>query len=372
MRYERMPIEAESPEETGYDTIRYNLAESSVHDRTLGEVLPDGTLNDLVLAYAHHRGKPELCDLIVADSPGLTGRDVLVCTGAATALFIIATTLLSAEDHLIVIRPNYSTNLETPRAIGCPTTIIDLSFEAGFQIDVAAIRQAIRPDTRLISITNPHNPTGQLYTAETLDALTELARQHNCHLLVDETYRDLNFQTPLQPYMAANAPHVISVCSLSKAFGVPGIRMGWIVCRDAVLMTRFLAAKEQIVICNSILDEAIAEHLLRRKAELLPPVHAHIRQNYAIISDWFAANADLIRWNPPQAGVVGFARINPDLTIDTDAFYHTLYHQYQTMVGAGHWFELPDAYMRIGFGYPTADELRQGLANIRACLLACR
>ena len=382
MRYERMPIEAESPEELGYDTIRYNLAESSVRDRTLGEVLPDGALNELVLAYAHHRGKPELCALIAADGSqpegsgpdgfGLTDRDVLVCTGAATALFIIATSLLSSGDHLIVIRPNYSTNLETPRAIGCPTTIIDLSFETGFQIDVEAIRQAIRPETRLISITNPHNPTGQLYAPETIDALIALAREHNCYLLVDETYRDLNFQTPLQPYEATKAPHVISVCSLSKAFGVPGIRIGWIVCRDQALMTRFLAAKEQIVICNSILDEAIAENLLRRKVELLPPVHAHIRQNYTVISAWFTENAGLITWHPPQAGVVGFARINPEAGINTDQFYHTLYHQYQTMVGAGHWFERSDNYMRIGFGYPTTEELRQGLENITACLLACR
>ena len=304
-----MPIEAESPEEMGYETIRYNLAESSVRDRQLGEVLPDGALNELILAYAHHRGKPGLCAAIVADSPDLAPDDVLVCTGAATALFIVATTLLGAEDHLIVIRPNYSTNLETPRAIGCAVSIIDLAFENGFRLDVDAIRQAIRPTTRLISITNPHNPTGQLFGQETIDELIALAEETGCYLLIDETYRDLNFQTPLQPYMAQRSPRVISVCSLSKAFGVPGIRIGWIINQEPALMTRFLAAKEQIIICNSVLDEEIAERLLLRKAELLPVVHTHIRQNFAIIQEWFAANSDLIRWNPP---VAGRGRLCPD------------------------------------------------------------
>lgn len=372
MRYNRMPIEAESPEEKGYDTIRYNLAESSVRDLRLADVLPPADLADVVLAYAHHRGKPELRAAVVADSPGLSPDDVLVCTGAATALFIIATTLLAKDDHLVVVRPNYSTNLETPRAIGCAISIIDLTFETGYALDIAAIRQAITPSTKLISVTNPHNPTGTRYDSATMRELVTLANETGCYLLVDETYRDLNFQTPLSPYIATQHSRVISVCSLSKAFGVPGIRIGWIINTDPVLMERFLAAKEQIIICNSVLDEEIAERLLRKKAQIIPDIHAHIRLNFSILQEWFSGNTDLLQWHPPTAGVVCFPRVPTSLGIDMGKFHDILYHEYQTVVGAGHWFEQPTEHLRIGFGYPTADELRTGLARIEACLRRLR
>lgn len=364
-----MPIEAESPEEKGYDTIRYNLAESSVRDLRLSDILPPADLADLVLAYTHHRGDPALRQAVVNNSPGLSPEQVLICPSAATALFIISTALLSANDHLVVIRPNYSTNLETPRAIGCAISFVDLQFENGFAIDVAAVREAVRPNTRLISITNPHNPTGTLYSDQTLTELISLAEAMGCYLLVDETYRDLNFQSERQPYLASRSERVISVCSLSKAFGAPGIRIGWLACRDAQLMQTFLAAKEQIIICNSVLDEAVALRLLQRQNEILPAVYAHIRANFAILAEWFAVNSDLIQWNPPGAGVVGFPRINPALNVDMALFHAKLYHDYQTMVGPGHWFEQPDVFFRIGFGYPTTDELKQGLANIKACLV---
>ena len=116
MKYVRMPIEIESPEERGYATIRYNLAESSVTDRALGAFGLD--LDGTILAYGDHRGLPALRDEIAGDA-GVGAGDVLATAGAAGALFIIATTLLGPDDHLVVVRPNYATNLETPRASGC-------------------------------------------------------------------------------------------------------------------------------------------------------------------------------------------------------------------------------------------------------------
>ena len=118
MRYSRMPIEVESPEEFGYGNIRFNLSESSIADQSLadfGLLVPDG----LVLLYGEHKGSPELRALIAADDPALSADDVLITGGAAGALFIVATALLGKEDNLVVVRPNYATNLETPRAIGC-------------------------------------------------------------------------------------------------------------------------------------------------------------------------------------------------------------------------------------------------------------
>jgi aspartate/methionine/tyrosine aminotransferase len=241
MRYVRMPIEVESPEEYGYGRIRYNLSESSVADQTiagLGLSIPD-----LTLLYGEHRGSEPLRALIARQGDGLHADDVLVTSGAATALFIIATSLLGSQDHLVVIRPNYATNLETPRAIGCEISFVDLSFEQGYRVDVDAIAAAIKPNTRVISITCPHNPTGAMLTVDELAAIVELARRRGCLLVVDETYRDLSYDGPL-PVGASLGEHVISVSSLSKAYGVPGIRVGWLITRDRRLQELFLAAKE--------------------------------------------------------------------------------------------------------------------------------
>ena len=360
-----MPIEIEAPEEKGYNTIRYNLAESSMRDISLGDL--DINFKELVLFYGEHRGVLKLRDSIIERSTVLMPDDVLVTAGAATALFIVATTLLSPEDHLVVIRPNYGTNLETPRAVNCQMTIIDLSFETGFEIDIEAVSRAIRQQTRLISITNPHNPSGKLYSQETLHALISLAEKSNCHLLVDETYRDLNFQTPLLPYVAELSDRVISVSSVSKSFGAPGIRIGWIISRDRKLMKDFLAAKEQISLCNSVVDEEIAWYLLNNKPRFIQPNHAHIRTNFAYISDWFATQSHL-EWVEPQAGVVCFPRLRESFTIDTERLYTTLYDRFATIVGPGHWFERDRTYMRIGFGYPTLEELKIGLHSLETCL----
>ena len=155
-----MPIEIESPEQIGYQNIEANLAESSVTDAVLSTL--NFQLNDLVLCYGDHFGKPELRELIVQDDAGLTRDDVLVTAGAATALFIVNTSLLKPDDHLIVAFPNYSTNIETPRAIGCQVDFLRLTFEEGFRVNLEKLAALIRPQTKLISLTTPHNPTGTM------------------------------------------------------------------------------------------------------------------------------------------------------------------------------------------------------------------
>jgi len=359
-----MPIEVESPEEYGYARIRYNLSESSVADRRLSDL--GLTIPDLTLLYGEHRGRERLRELIAADDPALSAADVLVTTGAAGALFIVATSLLAADDHLVVIRPNYATNLETPRAIGCAVTHVDLRFEEGFRLDVARVAAALTPRTRLISVTCPHNPTGVMLTEAELRALVALAAKAGCHLLVDETYRDLSLEARL-PLAASLAPHAISVSSLSKAYGVPGIRTGWLITRDPALQELFLAAHEQINICGSVVDEWIAEQVMSRRAELLAPTLAEMRRRLALVSDWIAGE-DRLEWVRPAGGVVCFPRMKTEPPGGTDAFYRRLLEAHGAYVGPGHWFELPDTYFRLGYGWPTADELTAGLAAISAAL----
>jgi aspartate/methionine/tyrosine aminotransferase len=364
MRYARMPIEVESPEEYGYARIRYNLSESSVADRKLSDL--GLTIPDLTLLYGEHRGRERLRDLIAAEGQGLGRDDVLITTGAAGALFIIATSLLGSYDHLVVIRPNYATNIETPRAIGCATTHIELAFEDGFRIDLDTVAAAITRETRIVSITCPHNPTGVMVSEAELRALVELTRSKGCHLLVDETYRDLSFGGVL-PLAASLGDHVISVSSLSKAYGVPGIRLGWIVTANPKLQEIFLAAKEQIAICGSVIDEWVGEQVMENRAALLGPVMAEMRRRRQRVSDWVAGE-ELLEWVPPTGGVVCFPRMRSVPQGGTEAFYKRLLEVHGAYVGPGHWFEVPDTYFRLGYGWPSASELEAGLKAISAAL----
>jgi len=364
MRYARMPIEVESPEEYGYDLIRFNLSESSVADRSLSQL--GLQVPDLTLLYGSHRGSALLRALIAAEGEGLQPGDVLITGGAAGALFIVATALLGRDDHLVVVRPNYATNLETPRAIGCAITTVDLRFEDGFRIDPEAIAAAVTPRTRLISVTCPHNPTGTMCSEADLRALADLAARTGCPLLVDETYRDLSFDGALPP-AATLGPHVIGVSSLSKAYGVPGIRIGWIVTRDPKLQELFLAAKEQISICGSVVDEWIAERILENRAAILEPMLAEMRRRRALVADWIAGE-DRLDWVAPSGGVVCFPRMRAEPPGGTDAFYRRLLQVHGCYVGPGHWFEMPDTFFRLGYGWPTGEELEAGLAAISAAL----
>ncbi|MCE1253756.1 MAG: pyridoxal phosphate-dependent aminotransferase [Anaerolineae bacterium] len=370
MKYRRMPIEIESPEQIGYGSIRCNLTESSVTDMHLEQLNHLFNPADLALAYTDHIGKPELRELIAAGGKGLSAKDVLVTPSAAAALFIVSTALLEAQDHLVVMRPNYATNIETPRAIGCRVDFLDLRFEDGFRFNIHALEALIKPETRLISLTSPHNPTGMVLSQSELQAVINLAEKHNCYLLVDETYREMNFSA-FCPLAAELSPRCISVSSLSKSYGLPGIRIGWIITRDAALQELFLAAKEQIFICNSIIDEELAYQALAHKDVLLPPILKRNRDAFESVKNWMAVQ-ELIEWVEPQGGVVCFPRIKTDSGVDVDLFYRILNEECGTWVGPGHWFEMERRFMRIGYGWPNPQELADGLSNLSRALKAAQ
>jgi aspartate/methionine/tyrosine aminotransferase len=357
MKYRRMPIEMESPEQFGYGNIRCNLTESSVADMRMADVEVD--IHGLVLAYTDHLGKPELREMIARDGNGLTADDVTVTPSAAAALFIVATSLLEKNDHIVVMHPNYATNIETPRTIGCDIDFLSLSFDDGFRFEIERLAALIRPSTKLISLTTPHNPTGITLTENDLRAVAALAEKTGCHLLVDETYREMNFAGPTT-LTACIGSHCISVASMSKSYGLPGIRIGWIVTRDKLLQETFLAAKEQIFICNSIIDEEIACQALSRKNQILPPILEKNRSAFEMVKAWIQ-NQDIFEWVQPSGGVVCFPRIKPASGVNIEAFYHILNEKYKTFVGPGHWFGMERNYMRVGFGWPNANELEEGL-----------
>jgi aspartate/methionine/tyrosine aminotransferase len=372
MRYRRMPIEVESPEQLGYDTITNNLSESSVSDRRLADLgfgLDAGSLSELLLCYGDHLGDPPLREAIAAGGEGLTADDVLVMPGAAGALFATSTSLLEPGDHAVIVRTNYATNLETPRAIGADLDIVDLAFEEEWKLDVQRVAARVRDGvTKLISVTCPHNPTGTMLDVDALHALAELAERSGAVLLVDETYRDLT-HGPQLPLAATLSPRAISVSSMSKAYGLPGLRVGWAVCRDAQVAEALLAAKEQMFICGATLDEAIAGRVLADRERILTPILADVRARLEIVRAWLGAQR-VFEWVEPAGGVVGMVRFVPGVSVDTDRFYDVLLSEYGTYVGPGHWFEVDDRHFRLGFGWPTQAELRAGLAALTAAAAA--
>ena len=361
MHYRRMPIEVESPEELGYDTITNNLSESSVADRRLRDLGIELDLDDLVLCYGDHLGDPDLRRAVAASSPGIEARHVLVTPGAATALFAVATSTLEPGDHAVVVRSNYATNLETPRAIGAQLDTVDLTFDDDWKLDVAELEARVTPGvTRLVSVTTPHNPTGTVLPHDDLRRIADLAADAGAVLLVDETYRDLAHDGAPPPLAATLGGHVISISSMSKSYGLPGIRTGWAVCTDPARLEVLLAAKEQIVISGSIIDEHVAGRVLAERDRVLPPILADVRERLAIVDSWFASQ-HTFEWVHPDGGVVGLVRFRPEVDVDEAAFHHRLLADHGTYVGPGHWFELDDRSFRLGFGWPTHAELQAGL-----------
>ena len=358
-----MPIEVESPEELGYNTILHNLAESSLCDLSVQDLPP--VPSSLLLAYGDHKGIPELRRLIAADA-GISDPDhILLTPGAAGALFFINTALLSPGDHLLVMHPNYATNFETPRAIGCEISYLRLHPEKAL-LDLEEITSLLRLETRLISVTSPHNPTGRCIPETDMMALIALCEEKNLYLLVDETYRSIPLQDERpKPLYAAKSKKVVSVSSLSKAFGLPGLRMGWAVTQDKELMYSLLAAKEQVLLGNPVIDEALALEAMKQKDVILGKMRVHLHNNLQILKDW--TNTESRMMVPlPEGGCVCFCQLPGG--VQTNTFYKVLYEKYKTYVGPGHWFEQPDTYFRLGFGWPSADSLRAGLQALSASL----
>jgi aspartate/methionine/tyrosine aminotransferase len=365
MRYRRLPIEIESPEELGYDAIANNLSESSFSDRSLGDYGIDIDPAELLLQYGDHLGAAALREQVASDAGALGPDDVIVTAGAAPALFIVATALLEAGDHALVASPNYATNLETPRVIGADLELLELRFDEGWALDLDRLEERLRPETRLVSLTYPHNPTGAMIDADVLASVVELVeRNGNTRLLVDETYRELSYADALPP-VASLSERAIGISSMSKTYGLPGLRIGWLTCRDREFAETLLAAKEQILICGATIDEEIAGRVLTQRERILPPIRAKIAHHLGIVRNWMASQ-DVFEWVEPAAGVVGFVRVRGEHDFDADRFYDSLLADHGTYVGPGHWFGQDRRAFRLGFAWPQTDELERGLAGLSA------
>jgi len=343
--------------------IKYDIGESAVKFLTFEDLNIE--LGKLPLRYGYHTGSPDLRECIAGQYPGLSSDQVLVTSGASEANFAIVAAVANPGDNIIVEHPNYASLYEVPRSIGCEVSLLRLTYEDRFKPDLDKLRNMITPQTRLVSFTHPNNPTGSMISESELRELIEIVESHGTYLLFDETYRELAFDTTLPP-AATLSPRVISITSMSKCYGLPGIRIGWLATQDQFILDSVLAIREQISITNNAMSEEISLKVLQKKDNFLQKAKNHVARNRRVVSDWIDKQQDF-EWIYPEAGVVSFPRIKNPGNADPEKVWRRLAEKYKTFVIPGRCFEMDNRYFRLGFG-ATAEEIEIGLANLGKAL----
>jgi len=361
MWFKRMPLE-EWFDKYQFE-IDFDIGESAVKTLKLEDIPID--LKDVSLRYGFHRGKPELRALIAEQYPGLSPDNIIVTSGASEANFDILSALVKPGEHVIIEHPNYPSLYEVPRSLGCRVDLFSLNFDRAFRPDWERLEGMFETDTRLFSLTHPNNPTGSMISEEDLRRSVRIAEAKDVYLLFDETYRSMAFENPL-PAAASLSSKVISISSMSKCYGIPGIRIGWLASRDLGVIERVLSTREQVSIANNALGEEIAIQVLRNKDEYLESARRRIAANRAVVDGWMREQRNF-EWVPPEAGVVCFPRIKSEVTVEPEKLYRLLAEKYRTFVVPGRCFEMDERHFRVGFG-ADAEEIRVGLRNLDLAL----
>jgi aspartate/methionine/tyrosine aminotransferase len=234
-------------------------------------------------------------------------------------------------------------------------------FEEDFMPNITRLAGLVRPNTKLIVLTHPNNPTGSVISERELLEIAELAERNDAYLLHDETYRELSFEKPPPP-AAVLSDHAISMTTMSKAYGLPGIRIGWIAGPKQVI-EEVRKVREQITICNSALGEAIATYVLRQRSSRLEEVRKTVWSNFEILRAWMHAQ-NTLEWVAPKGGVVAFPRMKIDRS--TEELCQLLVTNYRTFTIPGYCFEMK-RHMRLGFGC-GAPELKAGLERVEKAM----
>ena len=244
---------------------------------------------ELGLGYTESSGHPLLRRQIAATYGTVGPDEVLVCSGAQEAIFVALGSMLGPGDHVVVVWPSYQSLHEVARASGAEVTLLPLEHERGWALDLDRLRAALRPATRAVVINFPHSPTGALPPASALEALVELAEQRGFWLVADEVYRLLELDPAERwPPAVDRSPRALSIGVMTKAFGLGGLRIGWIACRDPQLLRRFAARKDYTTICNSAPSEILALIGLRAADRLLERSMGIVRANLALLDEFFA------------------------------------------------------------------------------------
>jgi aspartate/methionine/tyrosine aminotransferase len=295
-------------------SARHHLTASDAQTMTLAELLAladdDGRerWETLSLGYTETHGLPALREEIAATCTGVAPEDVLCFAGAEEGLYLAMRTLLAPGDHVVVVTPNYQAAETIPLSV-CEVTGVALRADDGWALDVDEVERQLRPNTRLVSVNFPNNPTGAVPGRETWTRLVRLCEERGVLLFSDEVYRGLEADPAVTlPQAADLSPTALSLNVMSKAYGLPGLRIGWIACRDRELLGRLERAKHYTSICNSAPSEVLALIALRARERILGRNRAIIAENVPRFDAFFSRFPELFDWAPPRGGCVCFPR----------------------------------------------------------------
>lgn len=362
----RLPeFEMERMQSTWEHRVRYDLSESGVEPLTLGEAarLFGRPLDGVRLGYADGRGREATRAAVAAIHAGATPENVLLTTGTSEANFLALTTLVERGDHVAIVLPGYMQVHGLARGLGATVRDVWLREDEGWRFDPDRLRAAVAPRTRLICICTPNNPTGQVLSGADLDAVAEIARGSGAWILSDEVYRGAEIDGGESATMWGRADRVIVTGGLSKAYGLPGARIGWLVApRDHVEAA--WAQKDYTTIATASVSEALAEAALTRRDELLRRTRRILCERLPVLEEWATAHGGKLHWTRPLAGAICF--FGYAWGVDSWPLVDRLIRERSTLVVPGSHF-LMERHLRIGFGGPVAT-LRAGLAEIDAAL----
>ncbi len=350
---------------------KHHLTASDAQSMTLAELLAYAAPADrarfdsLHLGYTETFGAASLRAAIAATYDRIAADQLLCFAGAEEGIYVAMRTLLGADDHAIVITPNYQAAETIPLGI-CAVSGVALDENDHWSLDIDRVAAAIRPNTRLISINFPNNPTGAILPRARFDALVDLCRAHGIWLFSDEVYRLIERDPAIRlPQVADVYERGISLNVMSKAYGLPGLRIGWLACQDRAFLRACERYKHYLSICNSGPSEVLAEIALKAREPILARNRAIVRANLALLEPFFADFADRFDWREPDGGCVAFIRYKG--TDGVEAFTTRLVEEagvlllpasiYRSELGP-----VPAEFFRIGFG---RSALPEGLAALR-------
>ncbi|MDQ3067896.1 MAG: aminotransferase class I/II-fold pyridoxal phosphate-dependent enzyme [Actinomycetota bacterium] len=314
----------------------------------------------LALGYTEPDGMLALRDEIAAMYTGVEPDQVATFAGADEAIFLALNAILRPGDHAVVTWPAYQSLHEVARAAGAEVTLVPLDPAAGWALDVEALRRAIRPSTRVMIVNFPHNPTGALASRETLDAVQALAAEAGAHLFSDEVYRQLEHDpVDLLPAAVEYGGHAVSIGVMSKAFGLAGLRIGWIATKDRKLLARVGTYKDYLSSCNSAPSEILALIALRARVDVLARSRALLGANMEILDGFFARWDGTLEWVRPRAGCVAFPRLDPSLPVEDLAA--RLVEEERVLLVPGSVYGYPGNHFRIGFGRRDLPQALDGV-----------
>ncbi len=322
----------------------------------------------LKLGYTESNGMPELRAEIARLYEHIEPEEVMVFAGAEEAIFCLNNVLLGPGDHAVVVRPAYQSLAEVAAAAGAEVTRIDLHEDAGWRLDPDEVRAALRPNTRLILLNEPHNPTGGLSGRATFDRVVELAAESGAHLIVDEVYRYLEFDPAERLPAGADALEKgVSIGVMSKSFALAGLRIGWVATHDRNLLAGLAAFKDYTTICNSAPSEVLALIALRARDRVLARNRDIVLANLPLLDAFFERWAGTFEWIRPRGGSTAYPRLLAPVAVGD--FSEGLVGATGVLVMPGTVFGDRQNHFRMGYGRANLPEALESLEGYAARVL---